>query len=39
MSEEKFDPQVSVAYNAQLNSYRRVRDHMLNIAEANAGEK
>ncbi|MCH8042267.1 MAG: Na/Pi cotransporter family protein [Planctomycetes bacterium] len=39
MSEEKFDPQVSVAYNAQLNSYRRVRDHVLNIAEAIAGEK
>ena len=39
MSEEKFDPQVSVAYNAQLNGYRRVRDHVLNIAEANAGEK
>ena len=39
MSEEKFDPQVSVAYNAQLNGYRRVRDHVLNIAEAIAGEK
>ncbi|MCH8923136.1 MAG: Na/Pi cotransporter family protein [Planctomycetes bacterium] len=39
MSEETFDPQVSVAYNAQLNSYRRVRDHVLNIAEAIAGEK
>ncbi len=39
MSREKFDPQVIVAYNAQLNAYRRVRDHILNVAEALAGEK
>ena len=39
MSEQKFDPQVVVAYSAQLNAYRRVREHALNIAEALAGEK
>ena len=39
MSEQKLDPQVVVAYNAQLNAYRRVREHALNVAEAIAGEK
>ncbi len=39
MSQEKLDPQVIVAYNAQLNAYRRVREHALNVAEAMAGEK
>jgi len=39
MSDQKQDAQVVVAYNAQLNSYRRVREHALNIAEALAGVK
>ena len=39
MSSMKLDPQVIVAYTAQLNAYRRVREHLLNVAEALAGEK
>jgi phosphate:Na+ symporter len=39
MTEERIEPMVSVAFNTQLNAYRRVRDHALNIAEALAGEK
>ncbi|OHB65931.1 MAG: sodium:phosphate symporter, partial [Planctomycetes bacterium RBG_13_63_9] len=39
MSDEKLEPQVVVAYTSQLNSYRRVRAHALNVAEAMAGEK
>ena len=39
MSEQKLEPQVIVAFNAQLNAYRRVREHLLNVAEAIAGEK
>ena len=34
MSEERFDPQVVMAFNAQLNAYRRVREHTQNVAEA-----
>ena len=34
MSEEKFDPQVVIALNTQLNAYRRVREHARNVAEA-----
>jgi len=39
MSEEKVDPQIVLAYNGQLNAYRRVREHVVNVAEALAGEK
>ena len=39
MSEEAVDPQAVVGFNAQLNAYRRVREHALNAAEAMAGEK
>jgi len=39
LSEQKVDPQLNVAFMAQLNAYRRIRDHILNIAEAAAGEK
>ena len=39
MSDQRMDPQVVVAYNAQLNAYRRLREHLLNIAEVQAGEK
>jgi len=39
MSDEPVDPMVNVAFSAQLNAYRRVRDHALNVAEALAGIK
>ncbi|MGL6225743.1 MAG: Na/Pi cotransporter family protein [Thermoguttaceae bacterium] len=39
MSEEKYDPQVIMAVNTQLNAYRRVREHTQNAAEATAGVK
>jgi phosphate:Na+ symporter len=39
MSGEKFDPQVVMAFNAQLNAYRRVREHSQNVAEAMVGVK
>ena len=37
--QEHIEPHLIVAYNAQLNAYRRVREHALNVAEALAGEK
>ena len=37
MSEERIDPQVVMAFNAQLNAYRRVREHAQNVAEAMVG--
>jgi len=37
MSEEKFDPQVVIAFNKQLNAYRRVREHVRNVARAMVG--
>jgi len=39
MSEEKLDPQIVLAFNGQINAYRRVREHVVNVAEALAGEK
>jgi phosphate:Na+ symporter len=39
LSKDRIEPRVSVAYTATLNSYRRVRDHALNIAESMAGAK
>jgi phosphate:Na+ symporter len=39
MSDEPVEPMVNVAFSAQLNAYRRVRDHALNVAEALAGIK
>jgi len=39
MSDRKHAPQIVVAYQSQLNFYRRVREHVLNIAEAIGGEK
>jgi phosphate:Na+ symporter len=39
MSEERFDPQVVIAFNTQFNAYRRVREHAQNVAEAIAGLK
>ena len=38
-TEPKLEPQVTVAYNRQLTAYRRIRDHILNIAEAVSGIK
>ena len=35
----KLEPPVTVAYNRQLTAYRRIRDHILNIAEAVSGIK
>ncbi len=39
LSHQKVEPFVNVAYTSTLNSYVRVRDHALNLAEALAGEK
>jgi len=39
LTTERTEPHINVAYMATLNSYRRVRDHAKNIAEALAGEK
>lgn len=39
MSDRKHVPEIVVGYQAQLNFYRRVREHVLNIAEAIGGEK
>ena len=39
LSTEAIDPLVSTSYMDIANAYRRIKDHLLNIAEANAGEK
>ena len=39
MSQNGIPPRVSVTYNRQINAYRRVRDHAVNIVEAIAGTK
>lgn len=39
ISKTKMDPMLSIWYMNMLNSYRQIRDHVLNIAEALAGEK
>lgn len=39
LSNTKVEPLVTVAFNAQLNAYRRVRDHALNIVESLAKVK
>jgi phosphate:Na+ symporter len=39
LPQESVDPNVNIAFTATLNSYRRVRDHAKNIAEALAGIK
>lgn len=36
---KEIPPRLSVTYNRQIIAYRRVRDHVVNIAEAIAGEK
>ncbi|MCA9020428.1 MAG: Na/Pi cotransporter family protein, partial [Planctomycetaceae bacterium] len=39
LSSEKVDPYINVSYTSTLNALRRVRDHVINLAEALAGEK
>ncbi|MEZ6044297.1 MAG: Na/Pi cotransporter family protein [Planctomycetaceae bacterium] len=39
LTQEKVEPFMNVAYMSTLNSYMRVRDHLINVAEAMAGEK
>lgn len=39
LSGKKVDPLMSVSYMNMLNSYRRIRDHIMNVAEAIIGEK
>jgi hypothetical protein len=39
MAQNGMPPRISVTYNRQINAYRRVRDHAVNIAEAIAGAK
>jgi phosphate:Na+ symporter len=39
ISDTKSDPLLSVTYMNMLNSYRRIKDHAENVAEALAGEK
>ena len=39
LAENRVDPHLTIAYTATLNSYRKIKDHLLNIAEALAGEK
>jgi phosphate:Na+ symporter len=37
MSDEKYDPQIVIALNTQINAYRRVREHARNVARAIIG--
>ncbi len=39
LSTSKVDPLFSVSYMNMLNSYRRIKDHVENVAEVMAGEK
>jgi len=39
LAENKVDPHLTIAYSSTLNSYRKIKDHLLNVAEALAGEK
>jgi phosphate:Na+ symporter len=39
LSAKKVDPLMSVSYMNMLNGYRRIRDHILNVAEAIVGDK
>lgn len=39
LADERVAPLASVTFTNMLNSYRRVKDHMLNFAEAMAGQK
>jgi phosphate:Na+ symporter len=37
--EERIEPRTMVTYSRAVAAYRRIRDHLVNIAEALAGEK
>ena len=37
--DEKLNPPITLAFNRQVSAYRRVRDHLVNVAEALVGEK
>jgi len=39
VTEKRSEPLVTVVYTDMLHSYRRVKDHLLNVAESLAGEK
>lgn len=39
LAEEEVSPIKSLMFTDMLNAYRRIKDHMLNVAEALAGEK
>ncbi len=39
MAQNGIPPRISITYNRQINAYRRVRDHAVNIAEAISGQK
>jgi phosphate:Na+ symporter len=39
LTENKVDPLLTVSFMNMINAYRRIRDHILNIAEAFAGKK
>jgi phosphate:Na+ symporter len=39
MSEEKIDPSLTMSYIGMLNAYRKIKDHLQNVAEAMAGGK
>lgn len=39
LANEKLDPQLNTAFADMLNSYRRVKDHLVNIAEVIGGVK
>jgi hypothetical protein len=36
---EQIEARAMVAYNREVAAYRRIRDHLVNIAESLAGEK
>lgn len=38
MSTEQCNPQVVIAFNTQINAFRRVREHTQNVAEALSGQ-
>jgi phosphate:Na+ symporter len=39
IADQRVAPLASVTFTNMLNGYRRVKDHMLNFAEAMAGQK
>jgi len=39
LSETRVEPMVSTVYTDMLNAYRRIEDHLFNIAQALAGQK